>query len=69
MKPERGSYAIDGRDGRIGQVMGEEGSYVQLRPPGGGVEWDCPPEALSPAPPGAVLRARVTELNRERRLP
>lgn len=68
MIPERGSYAVDSRDGRIGQVMGQEGSYVQLRPPGGGVEWDCPPEAVLPAPPGQELRARVAELNRESRL-
>ncbi|MFD7441517.1 hypothetical protein [Streptomyces sp. NPDC059909] len=64
-----GDYAIDARDGRIGRVMGREGPYVQLRPPGGGREWDCPPEALRPAPPGEALRARVRERNRERRLP
>ena len=49
--------------------MGRVGPYVQLRPPGGGAEWDCPPEAVRPAPPGLVLRARVTEINREGRLP
>ncbi|MGW3664012.1 hypothetical protein [Streptomyces sp. NPDC005141] len=62
-------YAIDVRDGRLGQVMGHEGGYVQLRPPGGGREWDCPPEALAEAPPGEVLRARVRRLNAEGRLP
>lgn len=62
-------YMIDSRDGRVGEVMGHVGGYVQLRPPGGGREWDCPAEALSPAPPGEVLRARVRELNRGRRLP
>lgn len=60
---------IDARDGRIGRVMGNVGPYVQLRPPGGGREWDCPPDALRPAPPGEVLRARVQERNRQRRLP
>ncbi|WP_370416963.1 hypothetical protein [Streptomyces fradiae] len=64
-----GSYVIDTRDGRIGQVMGHEGPCLQLRPPGGGREWDCPPEALAPAPPGEVLRARVRALNREPRVP
>ncbi|QGV79935.1 hypothetical protein [Streptomyces ficellus] len=61
-------YLIDGRDGRIGEVMGREGGYVQLRPLGGGREWDCPPEALTPVPPGDVLRARVRELNQRWRL-
>ncbi|MBT2491035.1 hypothetical protein J7E96_21440 [Streptomyces sp. ISL-96] len=64
-----GEYAVDVRDGRVGLVMGRVGTYVQLRPPGGGKEWDCPPDALVPAEPGEVLRARVRALNREGRLP
>ncbi|WP_369037202.1 hypothetical protein [Streptomyces adonidis] len=63
------SYALDVRDGRIGEVMGREGGYVQLRPIGGGREWDCPREALEEAAPGDVLRARVRRVNREGRLP
>ncbi|MEU2261070.1 hypothetical protein ABZ557_12460 [Streptomyces sp. NPDC019645] len=62
-------YMIDSRDGRIGRVMGREGPYVQLRPPGGGREWDCPPEALRAVPPAVLLRARVRERNRQGRLP
>jgi hypothetical protein len=65
--PEVGSYVLDGRDGRIGQVMGFEGGYVQLRPPGGGQEWDCPPAELGLAGPAELLRARVREVNRRRR--
>lgn len=45
-------YAVDVRDGRLGQVMGREGGLVQLRPLGGGREWDCPEDALGEAPPG-----------------
>ncbi|MFI5756636.1 hypothetical protein [Streptomyces sp. NPDC051569] len=67
--PELGSYAVDSRDGRVGRVMSRDGSYVLLRPPGGGTQWDCPPESVHPAPPGEVLRAKVTEMNRERRYP
>lgn len=63
------TYALDVRDGRIGEVMGREGGYVQLRPVGGGCEWDCPPEALGEAAPADVLRARVRRVNREGRLP
>ncbi|MER5551131.1 hypothetical protein ABT001_05485 [Streptomyces sp. NPDC002793] len=68
-RPEPGTFAMDGRDGRVGRVMGRVGPNVQLRPPGGGAEWECPPEAVRPAPPGLVLRARVREINREGRLP
>ncbi|MEU2562487.1 hypothetical protein ABZ626_24570 [Streptomyces longispororuber] len=62
-------YVVDVRDGRVGQVMGREGGYVQLRPVGGGREWDCPPHATVPAPAGEVLRERVRQVNREGRLP
>uniref|UniRef100_A0AAU2VR01 Secreted protein n=1 Tax=Streptomyces sp. NBC_00008 TaxID=2903610 RepID=A0AAU2VR01_9ACTN len=67
--PEPGSFAVDVRDGRVGRVTGRVGPYVRLRPPGGGPEWDCPPESVRPASPGLVLRARVTEVNREGQLP
>jgi hypothetical protein len=67
--PEPGTYAVDVRDGRVGRVMGQVGTHVQLRLPGGGKEWDCPPGDVRPAPPGEVLRARVRERNREGRLP
>ncbi len=40
MKPSVGSVAMDTRTGRVGIVMGHEGPYVQLRPYGGGREWD-----------------------------
>jgi hypothetical protein len=69
MSTERVEYGVDSRDGRVGQVMGREGGYVQLRPPAGGREWDCPLDVLSVAPPGEVLRARVRGLNRAGRLP
>lgn len=73
MMPVPGSYAMDGRDGRVGLVIGviggQEGPLVQLRPPGGGVPWDCPPHALCAAPPSAVLVARVRELNWQSRMP
>ncbi|MFF3322163.1 hypothetical protein [Streptomyces sp. NPDC002889] len=67
--PKAGAYAVDRRDGRVGQVMGHVGTYIQLRPPGGGLEWDCPADALAPAGPGEVLRAKVRAINTERRLP
>ncbi|CAL9417852.1 hypothetical protein SUDANB58_01783 [Streptomyces sp. enrichment culture] len=46
MKPPVGAYVIDTRTGRLGIVMGHEGPYVQLRPYGGGREWDAEPCAV-----------------------
>ncbi|WP_128380149.1 hypothetical protein [Streptomyces cavernae] len=46
MKPAVGTYVVDTRNGEVGEVMGHEGPYVQLRPLGGGREWDCAPEAV-----------------------
>ncbi|MER6423531.1 hypothetical protein [Streptomyces sp. NPDC001137] len=68
-RPAVGAYATDVRDGRVGEVMGHVGGRVQLRPVGGGREWECPPEAVGAAPPEAVLRARVRRANNEGRLP
>ncbi|MER7666527.1 MULTISPECIES: hypothetical protein [unclassified Streptomyces] len=67
--PQAGTFAVDARDGRVGLVMGRVGTCVQLRPVGGGREWDCPPEDVRPAAPAEVLRARVRQLNAEGRLP
>ncbi|SNX62077.1 hypothetical protein SAMN06272735_3829 [Streptomyces sp. TLI_55] len=68
-RPPVGTQVRDARDGRLGEVMGHVGGTVQLRPLGGGREWDCPPESVGPAPPEEVLRARVRKANREGRLP
>ncbi|GAB3953541.1 hypothetical protein [Streptomyces sparsus] len=64
-----GTHAVDTRSGRMGRVMGHEGPFVQLRPPGGGREWDCPPDALRCALASEELRVRVARLNRESRMP
>ncbi|MEV0640213.1 hypothetical protein AB0I77_35820 [Streptomyces sp. NPDC050619] len=68
-RPAVGAQVVDVRDGRVGEVMGHVGGKVQLRPVGGGREWDCPPESTGPAEPAEVLRARVQRLNEEGRLP
>lgn len=44
-----GTYAVDTTSGRVGRVMGQVGGYVQLRPLGGGREWDCVPDVVRPA--------------------
>ncbi|QEU93560.1 hypothetical protein CP970_23985 [Streptomyces kanamyceticus] len=63
--PQAGTYAVDYRDGSVGQVMGCEGGLVQLRPVGGGREWDCPPGSVGEAPTEDVLREKVREANRQ----
>ncbi|MFE0349052.1 hypothetical protein [Streptomyces griseoluteus] len=65
--PVLGSYALDVRDGRVGEVMGWVGRRVRLRPLGGGREWDVPQEHLGEAAPADVLRERVRLLNRDAR--
>ena len=67
MTGEIGTYAVDVRTGRIGEVMGSVGGRVQLRPLGGGREWDCPPEELGEVAPEEVLREKVRRLNRDAR--
>ncbi|MFE0101128.1 hypothetical protein [Streptomyces sp. NPDC059009] len=41
--------------------MGHIGPYVQLRPPGGGREWDADPARVRAATPDEQLHANVTE--------
>lgn len=50
-----GVLALDTRRGKVGEVMGHVAGYVQLRPVGGGVEWDVSPDdaqLASAAAPG-----------------
>ncbi|MFD7228167.1 hypothetical protein [Streptomyces sp. NPDC059881] len=64
MKPRAvGSYVIDTSTGRMGRVMGYEGPYVQLRPIGGGREWDCAPEAVRTATAMERLHAATAYAN------
>jgi hypothetical protein len=51
------------RQARVGMVMGFEGPYVQLRPVGGGREWDAEPGDLRPVTPAAGLSARLAAAN------
>ena len=63
MKPKIGTYVVDTRTGRIGVVMGHEGPYVQLRPYGGGKEWDCAPDAVRGATAAERLSAATAYTN------
>ncbi|WP_405472166.1 hypothetical protein [Streptomyces canus] len=68
-RPPVASYVVDERDGRVGEVMAHLGGRVQLRPLGGGREWECEPGSTRPAPQSDVLRARVRKVNNEGRMP
>lgn len=62
--PGLGALVVDRRNGKVGVVMGHVGTYVQLRPPCGGREWDVPPEDVRPPTPGEELSAKVAVANR-----
>lgn len=49
-EPETGELVWDEAMRKVGQVMGCEGPYWQLRPVGGGREWD----ALGPLRPATA---------------
>lgn len=66
--PVVGALVVDTATNRIGYVMGREGPYIQIRPPGGGREWDANPERVREATRNEQLRARVTEINQEGRI-
>jgi len=58
-----GDTVEDADTGRIGRVMGFEGSYVQVRPVGGGREWDARPENLQPVTDADALSSAVAVAN------
>ncbi|MEU1813996.1 hypothetical protein ABZ543_02240 [Streptomyces roseifaciens] len=41
-----GAYVVDTREDRMAQVIGLRGARVQVRTPGGGLEWEVPTSAL-----------------------
>lgn len=63
VKPDVGTVALDAERDRMGVVMGHEGPYVQLRPEGGGREWDALPEDLQPVTASEALRSKVRAAN------
>ncbi|MFI9616924.1 hypothetical protein ACIHCM_35550 [Streptomyces sp. NPDC052023] len=62
-RPKLHELVEDAGSRRIGKVMGFEGPYVQLRPVGGGVEWDARPENLKPVRTSEGLGAAVAAAN------
>ncbi|WRY98293.1 hypothetical protein OG250_27815 [Streptomyces sp. NBC_00487] len=58
-----GDVVRDAGTGRIGRVMGFVGPYVQLRPVGGGQEWDARQERLKPVTRSEALSEGVARSN------
>lgn len=58
-----GTVVVDAHTARTGVVMGAEGPYLQLRPLGGGREWDAHPAAVRPASAEERLRASLAAVN------
>ncbi|MCF0077720.1 hypothetical protein LZ269_09895 [Streptomyces lomondensis] len=62
-EPRLGDLVEDTGGKKVGKVMGFIGLYVQLRPVGGGVEWDAKPEKLRPVTVADALSAGVAVAN------
>nr|WP_223291153.1 hypothetical protein [Streptomyces avicenniae] len=64
-----GATVHDTARDRVGVVMGQVGPCVQLRPLGGGREWDAEPDRVRVIDPGEVLSARLAVVNARSRNP
>ncbi|WP_406436483.1 hypothetical protein OHB14_62275 [Streptomyces sp. NBC_01613] len=62
-RPGIGELAKDSARDRIGVVMGEVGGRVQMRPIGGGTEWDAKPDNVVAPSPREELSARLAIKN------
>ncbi|MEV7342911.1 hypothetical protein [Streptomyces sp. NPDC093544] len=61
--PEVGDLAYDEAGRRVGVMMGQVGGRVQLRPVGGGLEWDCLPDRVRRVTAAERLSASVAHAN------
>ncbi|MDT0378318.1 hypothetical protein RM572_05930 [Streptomyces sp. DSM 42041] len=61
--PAIGQTVHDTDRDKVGEVMGHEGPYLQLRPLGGGREWDAAPRAVRALSRSELLSALVAEAN------
>ncbi|MDO0913561.1 hypothetical protein QQM39_22755 [Streptomyces sp. DT2A-34] len=66
-RPGIGALAKDSARDRIGVVMGEVGGRVQIRPIGGGTEWDAMPDNVVTPTAREELSARLAIGNRNSR--
>ncbi|MFJ9430508.1 hypothetical protein ACIRQY_12635 [Streptomyces sp. NPDC101490] len=57
------AVVLDTARNRVGRVMGSEGPYLQLRPLGGGREWDVTAAQLHRLTGAELLSTLVAEAN------
>ncbi|WP_329214988.1 hypothetical protein OG352_05710 [Streptomyces sp. NBC_01485] len=62
-EPRVHGTVVDTGSKKVGRIMGLVGPYAQLRPVGGGLEWDARPEDLRPATTTEALSAGVAVAN------
>ncbi|MCX4882195.1 hypothetical protein [Streptomyces sp. NBC_00847] len=62
-RPGIGELAKDSARDRIGVVMGAVGGRVQIRPIGGGTEWDAHPDNVVAPSPREELSTRLAIKN------
>lgn len=64
MTYRNGVFVMDTRENRLVQVIGDIGDRVQVRTPGGGLEWEVPAGALrlATSEERAAARAATTRL-------
>jgi hypothetical protein len=61
--PAVGAAVRDTVRDRVGRVMGREGPYLQVRPLGGGREWDADPRHIRTLSQDELLSALLAEVN------
>lgn len=61
--PVVGEAVHDTARDRVGRVMGHEGPYLQVRPLGGGREWDTDPHHVRRLSQDELLSALLAEAN------
>ncbi|SMF23556.1 hypothetical protein [Streptomyces sp. Amel2xC10] len=62
-EPRLHDVVEDTAAGKVGKVMGHVGPYMQLRPIGGGLEWEADPGSLRPVTTAQALSAGVAIAN------
>ncbi|MFH8659983.1 hypothetical protein [Streptomyces afghaniensis] len=65
--PEIFELVRDAGASKVGEVRGKEGPYYQLRPVGGGREWDARPENIRELTQEERLRVQLRTVNRRSR--
>ncbi|MFJ8648304.1 hypothetical protein ACIRNI_19570 [Streptomyces sp. NPDC093546] len=61
--PAVGEAVRDTAHDRVGRVIGHEGPYLQVRPLGGGREWDADPRHVRTLSQDELLSALLAEVN------